>query len=176
MIDFKLISDNDVGGTLESAFATMSAETIDVSRGIYLVNDLRITAALGMAKGAAFLDAVESSPLVPERVRSWLVGNGIDISHPDTQATLLAIGAPHTAEVIAMGYTPEPKYGPGFLIGHLANAREYVAADIAAAAAVIAKAEAKVIADAAAVLEQAATDAGQAAYQLAYDAVIAGGV
>ena len=122
-VNYKLIADNDPGGTLDAAFESMAAETTKQSKGKYLVNDLMIVNELGASDGHAFLDSVEASELLPERAKLWLRGNGIDVNHPDVEGILTAMNPPNIDKVLAMGDEVVPKYGAGFNEKQLNNAR-----------------------------------------------------
>lgn len=122
MVDYTLIANEDPGGTLEQAYATMVDRRVSVSRGVYKITDIMVAAEIGLSKAESFLSAVEAA--VPARVSHWIKTGGIDINHPDTIATLTAINPPHLAEVLPMGSESVCPYGAGFKIGHLQNARQ----------------------------------------------------
>lgn len=121
MIDYEAIANDDIGGDIDTAFTALTAMTITQSRGEYLVNDKAVTNALGLVAANKFLDALEASP-IPERVKRWMIGDGIDINHPDTVATLIAMAPPGYESVLALGTETVAKY-PGITPAHLQKAR-----------------------------------------------------
>jgi predicted TIM-barrel enzyme len=121
MIDYKNIADNDPGGDLEIAFATMAAMTVSSTPE-------KMLTYIGVAKATSFAAAVELQASVkanvPEWVDSALNGDGIDVNDSQSQALLNSIVSKETADaIIASGVETNPVY-PGLKVGHLANARQ----------------------------------------------------
>ena len=124
-IDYKLIADEDPGGDLETAFATMSSRMVSNTKLQARYTDQDIAREIGFGKANAFLDDVALQ--VPERVMYWIQNLGVDLAHLDTIAVLNSLDpAPRNlADVLALKDETVPKYGHGFKLGHLQNARQY---------------------------------------------------
>lgn len=129
MIDYKKIATDDPGGTLEAAFATMSAETVDVLRPVddRMISSRGVYGIIGQTAGKAAMDAIKSSQS-DEDVKSWFSPSegGIDsFLIKDIFDGLAANNVITQAEadlVKAYAYTKQPKY-PGLKMGHLQDAR-----------------------------------------------------
>ena len=125
MIDYKLIADEDPGGDLQTAFDTMAAVTIEVRKSRAIYNSLGLAAAIGFTNANEFLNDVEASTLIPERVVMWINTTGVDIVNADTALILKVIAPQHLDLVLALANETISKYGARFRMGHLQNAREY---------------------------------------------------
>lgn len=122
-VDYKLIADEDPGGDLEEAYATMKARTVLNEKREARYTDQDIAREIGFALANQFLDDVEAA--VPPRVMYWLKTLGIDVAHLDTRAVLTNINPRNVDLVLALKDEIVPKYGIGFKLGHLQNARQY---------------------------------------------------
>ena len=123
MVNYKLLADNDPGGELETAFDSMSAETITSTPEV-MVTYRQIGERVSLAASAELEAAVNGSASIPSWVDSVLAKDGINVNDAQVSATLGAIVSADTAAaIIAMGVVTSPKYS-GLKIGHLANARQ----------------------------------------------------
>jgi hypothetical protein len=123
MIDYKQLADNDPGGELETAFASMSAETVTSTPEVMLTYR-RISAGVSLAASAELEVAVNASAQMPSWVDKALSTDGIDVNDPQTAGLLAMLVPDHAAAIQAMGVVNVSKYGAGFKIGHLQNARQ----------------------------------------------------
>jgi hypothetical protein len=126
-INYKLIADDDPGGELETAFATMSVVTVVNEKIQARYTDQDIAREIGFGPANQFLDDVEAA--VPGRVAYWLRTLGIDVAHIDTINVLNNLDpAPRNLNlVLALKNEKIPKYGFGFKEGHLQTARKKLA-------------------------------------------------
>ena len=110
-MNFKFIADNDPGGELDAAYRSMSTETIS-GTGKVLLTDQSIANDLGLVVGITITEGIEQAVAdgeLPARIIRWLEGDGIDVNHVDTQATLVSlhiggyISEAHKNALIALG-------------------------------------------------------------------------
>lgn len=131
MIDYKLIADNDPGGDLEAAFATMAAETVSVpipgKRQTYLsiADEAGFTEATALS---ATVDAAVSGGQLPKWVDTALERDGIDVTNPQVGPILNGLVNASLTQamvdaILATGIEQQPKY-PGLKEGHIQNARQ----------------------------------------------------
>jgi len=121
-VDYKLLADNDLGGDLDAAFATMSAETITSTPEV-MVTYRRISAAVSLEASATLEAIVQGMETMPSWVDKALATDGIDVNNPQVAGLLDSIIPEFSAAIIAMGIVTTPRYA-GLKIGHLANARQ----------------------------------------------------
>lgn len=126
MIDYKLLADNDPGGTLKAAFTSMSAETITTKP------ELRVT-YIGIADKVGFAEAAElaagikaaiASSTLPEWVENSLNTGGVNANDPQVVGLLGSLVSPATAtKLLAMGNVVTAKYPQLTAITFLEKAR-----------------------------------------------------
>lgn len=122
-VNYKLIADNDPGGTLEDAYTAMSAETVTTAPKV-MVTYRKVAASVNLEASAELEASVIASVDVPDWVNIALADGGINVNDPQTEGLLSTLVSPQTASAILdMGIVTDPKY-PGLKIGHLSNARQ----------------------------------------------------
>lgn len=132
MVDYKLLADNDPGGDLDTAFATMSAETV-TSNPVKRMNYIDVSDECGYAlavKLATAIAAAIGGGLMPDFVETVMNGRGLDVNNAQVQAQLQALAdnpavefdAADMALLTSKGAVSSPKY-PGLKVGHLDDAR-----------------------------------------------------
>ena len=122
-IDYKLIADDDPGGDLGTAYATMAASMVTVERSSTVFTGHMIAQEIGIAAANQFLNDVELA--APARVMGWFNDFGLDLSDPDVVAYMTSINPANLAAVLALTDESQCKYGTNFKMGHLQNARQY---------------------------------------------------
>lgn len=123
MIDYKNIADNDPGGDLDAAYATMKKETVK-SHPTKMLTYLDIANLLDLATSKELQDAVVGRVGIPEFVDHELKNGGLDVNDVKSQYMLRAIVGGDTANaIIGLGAVVNPVY-PYLKIGHLSNARQ----------------------------------------------------
>tara|TARA_R110000822_G_scaffold310397_1_gene443034 strand:- start:798 stop:1211 length:414 start_codon:yes stop_codon:yes gene_type:complete len=116
MTDYKNIADNDPGGDLATAYATMKAET-EVVTPVFKLTYTKIANLVSLNAASALQAAVLNPGTgIPEWVDSALKGSGIDVNNTQTQALLTQLGSNSyitvaTADAIkALGNVTVAKY------------------------------------------------------------------
>lgn len=131
MVNYTKLADEDVGGTLDAAFATMSAAGTTVTTQEHLMSYLSIANQVDFATSMA-LEAVVKAAVIGATLPTWvdtiLNTTGIDVNNPQTAALVNSLVAGTFTQVmadaiIATGGALELTY-PGLQPGHLQNARE----------------------------------------------------
>jgi len=122
MIDYKLIADNDPTGTLDSAFASMSAETITTNPE-KLVTYISVANQVGFAESGELEAGVLSDTTLPKWVDKSLNTGGVNVNDPQVAGLLsVLVSAATSTKILAMGDVLSPKY-PNLTMGVLADAR-----------------------------------------------------
>lgn len=121
-IDYTLIADNDPGGDLETAYATMFAETVVNERSNAVFNDRDIAMEVGFTLANQFLDDLEAA--APARIMRWIETIGLDLAHQDVIDAITNIAPRNLSVVLALKDETLPRYGVSFNEGHLQSARE----------------------------------------------------
>lgn len=129
MINYKLIADNDPGGDVEAAYASMSGETVSSTPETRMTY-LSIANRVGFGTAAALYERVVAG--MPAWVNESMLNGGVDVNNPQTYGLLRSlIGGNFTADmadaIVSAGIERTPKY-PGLRLGHLVNARQKRAA------------------------------------------------
>jgi hypothetical protein len=122
-VNYKLIADNDPGGELETAFSLMENVTAETTPEVMLTYR-RISAGVSLEASAALELAVNAAPAIPSWVDKALSTDGVDVNNTQTVGLLAALVPDHATAIQAMGTVVVPKYGSGFRVGHLQNARQ----------------------------------------------------
>lgn len=129
MIDFALIADFDPGGDIETAFASIAAETKAVTAE-YRMNYLTIACDVGLVESAA-LETVISNAIAAGTLPKWvdtkMNGDGLDINNSKTVEVLgTLIVDPFTQTmadaIIAAGVSTSSKF-PNLKLQHVTQAR-----------------------------------------------------
>lgn len=116
MTDYKKLADNDPGGDLATAYATMKAET-EVTTPELKLTYVKIGNLVSLDAASALQAAVLNVGTgIPEWVDSALKGSGIDVNNTQTQSLLTQLGSNSyitvaTADAIkALGNVTVAKY------------------------------------------------------------------
>lgn len=128
-VPYKLYADDDPGGTLESAFATMEAATVNTTPK-YRLTYMSIASKVDLAAAIAIEKAIDGAiglKAIPKWVATIMVTTGLDINDPQVQMILGQLIGANLSEaqadkILAVGVVKEPMY-PGIKIGHLNDAR-----------------------------------------------------
>lgn len=121
MVDYKRLADEDVGGDLDAAYATMAAMTVTSTPEVMIT--YRRISAMSFAAMVALETAIKANAATSDAIHFLLKDGGIDVNDPQVADLLDQLVPDHAAAIIGMGVVTEPKYA-GFKIGHLANARQ----------------------------------------------------
>lgn len=122
MVNYKLLADEDVGGDLETAHATMSAMTVTSTPEI-MVSYRTVGAGVSLEASASLEAAMKPVNGIPEWVNTALASDGINVNDAQVSGLLTNLVPTFSADILALGVVTSPKY-KGFKIGHLANARQ----------------------------------------------------
>ncbi len=121
-IDYKKIADNDVGGELDTALATMKLLTETVKLDEKLITYRTIAAQVDLAASAELETAIKGAETMPEWVHTSLSNTGININDPQTEGVLNKLGLSDAQSIIDIG-VDEVLMFPSLRAGHLEVAR-----------------------------------------------------
>ena len=125
-MDYKAIADADPGGTLESAFAVLSAATVETRPEVRLAY-ISIANRVGFNQASELEAAIrnaEAAGQLPRWVDAAMNGEGVDINNPQTETLLRSLVSQQTAdEIMAAGAVVVPQF-PGLRMGHIKTARD----------------------------------------------------
>ena len=125
------IADLAAGLSVDDAFVAISSRTTEKQKPIdqRMINERTILGLIGMSAGGAFMSAIEASPDIPARVKSWFKPSesGVDVLNGGTQyiiANLVAGGVitqDQADSITAFGIETVPEFG-GITRGHVQKA------------------------------------------------------